>query len=403
MLNSLFKFLKGYVIIELYGRHVERFLNICTRRGIGVRDIHYGADGTVRACIEQKKFKLLRPIAYKTRTKVHIVKKKGFFDLRFRYGKRYGLLAGIAVGIIFIFAAPHFIWTVEISGNDEVPEDSIVQALHEAGIYRGAWKGKIPDGFEVKRIILNNNPNLIWAWAYIKGTNADVRVYERELPPLIVDRDTPCSIAAACDAYVESVRAFNGERIEKGGNAVRAGDILISGKVGVYKEGYPEKYMYVHAQGDIVSYTQRSESGVYRQEYESRTPTGRAVSKPYIDIFGKRINLYRSENCGFDEYDSEEFGKSFAGVLLGGTRYKEVAVSSEPMSLDGTLQRAKEELEQKIAKKLCKNAELIDEDLQYEYISDKEIEVKLTMSFKEDIGTEVPIETEETIIDKQEN
>jgi similar to stage IV sporulation protein len=353
--------------------------------------------------VAKKDFKLLRPIAYKTRTKVHIVNKKGFFALKRRYGKRYGLIIGAMLCIAFFTVAPRFIWTVDIYGNDEVEKEAIEESLRHVGIYRGALKSRIPDGFTVKQTVLSENPELVWAWAYIKGTSAEVRVYEKDLPPVMVDRSEPCSIAASCDAYVESVRALNGKKLINGSGAVRAGDIIISGKVPVFKEGYPEEYMYTHAEGEIIAYTEKTESGVYRLEYEHREPTGNMSIKAYLDLFGKRINLYRNEDSGFESYDTDEFKHDFLGISFGGTKYKEVNIEYEPMSLEGALQLARDELEEKLAKRLCKNSQLLDEDLQYEYVSENEIKVKLRMSCKEDIGTQVPVETEEVGIDKQEN
>lgn len=404
MLNSLFKFLKGYVIIEVYGRNAERFVNICIRRSIGVRSIKRGADGSVAMRIRKSDFKKLRPIAYKTHTKVHIVNKRGFFDLRARYGRRYGLIIGAAICAVFLLAAPRFIWTVEITGNEDIETETIEQSLRELGIYRGALKSSLPDAFEIKRQLIHKNPGLIWAWAYIDGTKADVRVFERTFPPMVVDRKEPCDIVAACDGYVESVKVLNGEGRIKSASVVRAGDVIISGRVSVYREGDPEKYRYVHARGEIRAYTERAKSGVYTLQYEHRTPTGRGQSKVYLDLFGRRIKLYRDEDCTYESYDEEEFFHDFFGLGIGGVRYNEVYVEYEPMSIEGALQAAREDLEQQIASELCKNAELLDEDLQYEQISDTEIKVKLRMSFTEDIGTEVPCEImEETAIDKQED
>ena len=407
MLNLLFKFLKGYVIIELYGRGVGRFLNICTRRDIGVRDIVYNADGSITAQISRQDFKLLRPIAYKTHTKVHIVKKKGFLELKRFYGRRVGLIGGIALSVLFLIIAPQFVWTVNISGNETVPKENIAAALRETGIYRGALRRKIPEGFEVKAALLKSDPRLMWAWAYINGTTVDVEVCENDMPPPVADRDSPCSIAASCDAYLKTVRALNGERLMSGGEVVRKGEIIVSGKVSVFKEGEPERYEYVHARAETEAYTERRESGVYRLEYEHRTPTGRAENRPYLEFLGNRLNLYRDEKSSYEVYDESEFRHELCGLAIGGKTYTEVLSETEPMSLEGALQLAKEELEERVAKKLCRNAVLLNEDLQYEYVSENEIKVELTMSCIEDIGVEIPIEIsnnlEETTIDSQKN
>lgn len=404
MLNSLFKFLKGYVIIEVYGRHAERFVNICIRRGIGVRAVKRHTDGSVTMRIRKEDFKKLRPIAYKTHTRVHIVSKQGFFDLRRRYKRRYGLIIGTVVCAAFVLIAPRFIWTVEISGNEDIETETISQSLRELGIYRGALKSSLPDAFEIKRQLIHKNPGLIWAWAYIDGTKADVRVYERTFPPMLIDRKEPCDIVAACDGYIESISVLNGEGRIKASNVVQAGEVLISGRVATYKEGYPEEYMYVHARGEIRAYTERTKSGVYSLTYEHRIPTGRSESRVYLDLFGKRINFYRNEECSYESYDEEEEFHDFSGLAIGAKRYNEVYIEHEPMSIEGALQRAREDLEEQIAGELCKNAQLLDEDLQYERISDTEIKVKLKMSFEEDIGVEIPCQImEETAIDKQKD
>lgn len=404
MLNSLFKFLKGYVIIKVYGRNTERLLNICMRRSIDVRDIKRCSDGSVIMRIRKNDFKNLRPIAYKTHTKVHIVNKKGLYAFRRQYKHRYGIIIGTVLCAVFLAILPHFVWTVNIYGNEDTETEAIADSLKEIGIYRGALKRNIPDGFSIKRHLLRNNKELIWAWAYIKGTSVDVRVYEKTLPPNVVDRNEPCNIVAACDAFLEDVRVLNGKGMIKASNAVQAGDVIVSGRVAAYREGDAEKYRYVHARSEIKAYTERVKSGVYSLRYEHKIPTGQSKSFVYLDLFGKRINLYRNESCDYDEYEKEEFFHDIFGIAVAGIRYNEVTVEYEPMNIDGALQIAKEDLERKIAAELCKNATLLDEDLQYEKISDEEIKVKLKMSFTEDIGVEIPVEImEETVIDKQEN
>lgn len=394
MSNLLFKFLKGYVIIEVYGCGAERFINICTRRGIDVRDISYQSDGSVSMGMSGKDFKSIRPIAYKTHTKVHIVRKRGLPELFKLYRRRYALIITLLVCILFLAAAPNFIWSVAIEGNETISSEELLKALGEVGVYQGALKAQIPDGFTIKNHLMRQNPKLMWAWVYVKGTKAELKVSENKLPPLVVDRDTPCDIRAACDGYLMSVTPLTGEKTAQTEAVIRAGETIVSGKVPVFKEGYPEQYEYVHARAVTKAYTEKRESGVYRLEYEIKTPTGNAVSKPYIEFFGKRLNLFRSSECGYEAYDTESFRHEFFFAAVGADVYTEVHREREPMSLEGALQQARNELEERAAKKLCKNTVLLNEDLQYEYISDNEIKVRLTLSCVEDIGTEVPIEKE---------
>lgn len=289
-------------------------------------------------------------------------------------------------------AAPNFIWSVKVKGNSEIEKEKILSDLKDLGIYPGALKIRLPGGFETKDALLERNRSLIWAWVYIKGTTAEAVVSEDDLPPMIVDRKAPCSIRAACDAYLKSVTVLNGEKLVSAGNVVQAGDTIVSGKVPVYKEGYPEKYEYVHAMAKTEAYTERRAEGVYTPEYEHRTLTGNKKSTFYIEIAGKRFCLFKNAASAYETCDTESSRHEFLCFAVGADVYKEVDITKEPMSLEGVLSLAKEELEQDIAKRLCRDAVLLDEDIQYEYVSDNKIKVKLTMSCLEDIGTEVPIE-----------
>ena len=67
----------------------------------------------------------------------------------------------------------------------------------------------------------------------------------------MVDKDTPCDIAAACDGYIKNVITKNGKQLVKAGDTVNAGDVLISGTVPVFREGEEERYMEVHSLGTV--------------------------------------------------------------------------------------------------------------------------------------------------------
>ena len=93
-------YIRGYVVICAEGCFLERFLNICMRRGIFLWDVKRRGDTCLDACISAKGFKALRQIAKKTKTRVRIKSRHGLPFLLFRYRKRR--LA--AVGVV-LFAA----------------------------------------------------------------------------------------------------------------------------------------------------------------------------------------------------------------------------------------------------------------------------------------------------------
>ena len=236
---------------------------------------------------------------------------------------------------------------------------------------------------------------------YIEGACARVEVYEKRLKPQEVDKSRPCNVVAACDAFVERIDVRKGEDAVRNESVVSAGDVLISGKVPVFKEGYEERYMYVHAEGDIRAVTYHKRERAQKLYHESRIKTGRKKSYVSLELFGKLFRLYREENHGFENADLKEirheltlpyFG--YSGICLSERRYDEVEIYREPISEEAAALMAQRELEEEIAKELFKNPQLTDRELEWERIDGETITVKLKMTFIEDIGTEAAINEE---------
>lgn len=288
--------------------------------------------------------------------------------------------------------------------------NGIISTLDSIGIKSGALKAKLPDGMESKTAIINNNDHIAWAWVYIEGAKARVEIYEQIIPPNIVDKDTPCDIVAACDGIINHMVVKNGEEVLNDGDAVKTGDVIVSGKVATYKEGYPEEYIYVHSMADIMAYTTHSKNGDYKLYYESRVPTGKNRYMVSLEVFGKMFSLPLGK-MNFEEYDVNEtryeicipfFG--YTGIAFDAVKYTEVNVNKEPISIETAVEFAKNDLEEKISNELLYGSTLTDEKVEYEKIDNETINVKLEMDFIQNIATSQPISADtegEEILDKQ--
>ena len=402
MFKKFFKFLYGYVIIKVYGKGAERFINICLRRNIDVWNIKPFDDG-IEMCIYIKDFFHIRQVRKKSNVKIKISQRRGIKHLMRLYRKRYLFLIGFALCIIFFAVSAQFIWVVEINGVENSDINGIISTLDSIGIKSGALKAKLPDGMESKAAIINNNDHIAWAWVYIEGAKARVEIYEQIIPPNILDKDTPCDIVAACDGIINHM-------VVKNGDAVKTGDVIVSGKVATYKEGYPEEYIYVHSMAEIMAYTTHSKNGDYKLYYESRVPTGKNRYMVSLEVFGKMFSLPLSR-MNFEEYDVNEtrheicipfFG--YTGIAFDAVKYTEVNVNKEPISIETAVEFAKNDLEEKISNELLYGSILTDENVEYEKIDNETINVKLEMDFIQNIATSQPISADtegEEILDKQ--
>ena len=409
MFKKFFKFLYGYVIIKVYGKGAERFINICLRRNIDVWNIKPFDDG-IEMCIYIKDFFHIRQVRKKSNVKIKISQRRGIKHLMRLYRKRYLFLIGFALCIIFFAVSAQFIWVVEINGVENSDINGIISTLDSIGIKSGALKAKLPDGMESKAAIINNNNHIAWAWVYIEGAKARVEIYEQIIPPNILDKDTPCDIVAACDGIINHMVVKNGEEVLNDGDAVKTGDVIVSGKVATYKEGYPEEYIYVHSMADIMAYTTHSKNGDYKLYYESRVLTGKNRYMVSLEVFGKMFSLPLGK-MNFEEYDVNEtryeicipfFG--YTGIAFDAVKYTEVNVNKEPISIETAVEFAKNDLEEKISNELLYGSTLTDEKVEYEKIDNETINVKLEMDFIQNIATSQPISADtegEEILDKQ--
>lgn len=399
MFRKFFKFLKGYVIIEIYGKNAERFINICLRRGIEVHDAKPMENGRIEISVSKKDFFRLPSVAYKTKTKVRIKKKRGLYNIIARYKKRYMFVFGFFAFLAFITFMSQFIWVVEINGVENADYDSIIAVLEENGVRSGARKKDLPPLSEIKKRILFQNDDIAWAWVYIEGAKARVEISEKIIPPQVIDKSVTSSISARCDGIIKKITAKSGELLMKEGDAAAAGDVIISGKVGTFREGEAEKYIYVRALGTVEAYTTHRAEGEYKTYYESRTPTGEYKTYRSLELFGKKFDLFKDNGISYEEFDKIENRHELSLPLLGYTgislcseRYDEVTVNREPMPVETVLEKARTELEEKISKELVSGSTLLSSDITYESVDKDTIRVKLNMSFIENIGVETPTE-----------
>ncbi len=396
MFNKFFQFLRGYVIIRIYGKGAERFLNICVRRGINVWNTLPRENG-IEMTVSLNDFFRIRSVARKCRVKVKVIGKRGLIYTARSYRKRYVFLASVITAVILCALSTRFIWLVEINGVENSDINGIVETLDRMGVKSGSLKSKLPDGMTMKREIIANTDNIAWAWVYIEGAKARVEIYEQIIPPNVIDKSVPCDIVASCDGVIKKLIVKNGEKVAKEGSAVSAGDVIVSGKVGVYREEQPEEYIYVHSMAEAQAYTTHTKSGDYKLYYESRTPTGKRKKRVTAELFGKAFTL-PFPKIDYGDFDASEERREFnvpffgyTGIALDVTEYDEVTVNREPLPLETALEFAKNDLEAKISAELTPMSSLTDENLEYEKTDDETINVTLRMNFIQNIATEQPL------------
>lgn len=302
MLISIWNYLRGYVMIEVAGFSVERFLNLAVHRDVYIWDVERrGSKLTMK--VGAQGYKLLKPCARKTGCKMKIIKKTGLPFIKHRYRKRKMIPIGILIFIILIYTMASFVWLIEIEGNEKVHSQEIVEKLFENGYKVGALKHKM-DLRKAEEILMACFPGVLWTGISFEGTKLIVEITETVPEPELVDYSSPTDIIANSDALILEIITRKGTPLVKQGDTVQKGDILVSGKIPLSEEWEEEtpQVGYTRASADIIAKTYYSFQTQLPLKKIEKKYTGIIKKKYGLRIIDKKIDLY-SPGIDFKDYD----------------------------------------------------------------------------------------------------
>ena len=294
----LIYYLIGYLRIEVDGVFVERFINICKARQILLWNIKLKEEIKLYANIGIKDYKKIREIAKKTNTKVIIKKKKGVPFIINKYKKRKALVTILAIVILVNIVLSNFIWNITITGNTNISTDEIIEELKQEGLEIGTLKNNINLNMVINNLRLKND-DIAWVGINIKGTNARIKIKERNKAPAIIDDSDYCNIVSDKDGLIIKIDVQNGTAVVKPGDIVKKGDLLVNG----YLEGKYTGIRYVHAISNIRAkvWYSKKEKKYFKQQI--LTDTGKTEKKYALKINNFKINFYKTLSK-FENYDT---------------------------------------------------------------------------------------------------
>ncbi len=385
ILIKFFYFLKGYVIIRVCGKSVWRLVSLCAEKGIKLYNITSGEAVTFALVADQ--FYDFYSLANELDVSVKIQKETGLYSLLHRYKKRICFPIGVAVFILFFAISSLFLWDIRVETDGNLSEAEVLARLEEIGVKPGALLNNLPDGRAMKEHLTDSFSNVPWAWVYIKGVRAIVRIHEGIIPPVIVNVDEPCDIIAAKDGFITDMSVKRGREAVLPGNAVHAGELIVSGNVEVGKDDDVRTYE-VHAEGSVMALTRYEETGKYTL-FENRTEfTGREKKVYEVKLFSKTFSFLKkppyesSVTVEKDIISADKFS-------LKQYKYMEAEITKVQIPEEWVIEFAKRDLSARVSSKLGASAKLIAEEYDITRGNDF-LTVTGIYSFKEDIGVTVP-------------
>ncbi len=201
------------------------------------------------------------------------------------YRLRFGLLAGILCGLAFTYWCSAYVRTIEIHGNTAISDTQILEALAGLGVQRGTAYRDIPftDVEQQMRLAVRD---IEWITLRHTGGRLVVDLREEKKPPAMTHDRCPCNYVANVSAQITSMEVLGGHAAVKVGDAVKAGDVLISG----VREDENGVTRFYHATGRVKGIYEYTLT-LYQPFCEELTVHGTPQTETVLEAFGKRISL----------------------------------------------------------------------------------------------------------------
>lgn len=276
-----------------YGEYYEKILNLAARNRITLWDSRLVKNG-IESSVTVKDFKRLRGIIRNSGIRVHILKKRGIPFKAAKNKKRTGLLLGAVFFLCFLKLMSGYIWIIDVEGNDYVKTEEIVNICREIGIEAGVSKSSITPQSQRQELLLKAD-ELAWASLNVEGSRLTVNVSEVQR----TDKNTNAfNLKAEADGIIKKIDVTSGTCVVKVGQAVKKGDLLVSG---VVEESGKTKF--VNSSGRILAEVINNITLEEKYKQTKLYETGEAAHRYVIEMFSLRLPLYLGSVKG--EYSTE--------------------------------------------------------------------------------------------------
>lgn len=273
---SFWKQAAGIVRAELVSADPEGALRALGEAGIALDEITPKRALTLEFLLRREDLPAAETLCRKRGDSFRVLGRQGLWYAAGALWKRKLLLTGLVFLLGLTMLLPTRVLFFRVEGNKAVPRARILWEAERQGLSFGASRRGVRSE-RVKNALLEAIPELEWVGVNTQGCTAVISVRERTAPvPVPEAKHQVGNIVAAMDGYILSVTVTQGTGQVQPGQAVKKGEILISGYTdcGICIQA-------AQAEGEILAQTRRQIEAVTPAQYLRKgkiTGTKRALS-----------------------------------------------------------------------------------------------------------------------------
>lgn len=310
---NLMKSMAGMLEVEITSAFPEETLKQAADAGVSIFSAR--ADQALKCvfCIYRRDYPVLMKICQKRGDRLEVVKKTGVFWSAQRFVSRPILLFGFLLLLILMLVIPTRVLFIQVEGCVSVPQRKVLEAAEELGLSFGASRRQIRSE-QLKNGLLSKIPELKWAGVNTKGCVAVISVRERTAAQETAEKSGGVgNIVAVRDGIVDSITVTQGTGLCQTGQAVKQGQVLIS--------GYTDCGRILQAalaKGEVYAKTSRDLTAVSPLVWTARGEETQTRWNIAIILGKKRIKLWKGS--GIWDSSCGRISKEIPLTLPGGFR-----------------------------------------------------------------------------------
>ena len=387
-------YITGWAVIRFTGPEPEKLLTLLGQKGIPFRDAAPPKDFSFTLRVPLRAAKRAARLAASQGCETVITERHGLPTVAGILRRRRLPALLLTAALMLLLWSQAYIWHIDVSGNETIPEGEIRQALAECGVDIGErWVGMRQEA--VRNGVLLRVPGIRWMTVTMQGSRAHVIVREsREAIEPVPEKEC-AKVTADRVGLVTHVYALRGTAEAEENRFVLPGDTVIGG----YATGRWGVQGAVRAIGYAQTRTWYEITAAAPSELTGKTP-GEGKTVRYSLILGdRRINFHKDSSICPPGCDKIIESLTFAvpGVFTLPLTVERTTVSSyetRSMAAEELPEELSQILHEELSRRIGKTGEIVSEDYAV-WEADGLTYVTLSAECREQIGVTEPLTAEE--------
>lgn len=354
----------GYVKFKLFGVDCESFFTDAVDMGIKIYDVQ-NVKGMYYVGTRPRDYIKLARLKRKYHIQMQLTEKRGISFKLYKYRYRYGIILGAAAFCLIVFLCSSIVWDISITGNERIPDDSIMDFLSENGIYPGASRKELKTTVTELKAMLNYK-DLAWISIEENGSRINVKVSESiENQHYGLSVSTPCNLVALRDGVIVYSEIHSGTMKYEIGSGVKEGDVVVSGIV-ADSDGNQSVH---HASAKIIAEFEDEVSFYKKFTTVEQVKTKEGYTNEYIKLFGFTFPNKSSQYIDGYTYTSDSYAVKLLGMTMPWTKVKVTGVKTENVEVTRSVNDIKRLLQQELDMyelNFLKEYDIMDRDIKFD-------------------------------------